>query len=414
MPKLIVVMLDGISADSFAHRRAYMPHLSALAQQGLVVERLAATVCGTSFPGRTSILTGVSASESGIYGNLIWDGSRFRHATPDDVRVETLPAVARRAGYSSAVVGFGMVRSEDADIFKAPWWATTIIQRSRDSLPLPVTHGWQRAVEHHDKWLEHQQDWAGLQPAVLPEISDKLSRAAIGDMQIIKLATAVATAPDAPDLLISEVLVPDTAQHYAGYDTPQAVWSFGYADALVGHLLAALKLAGREGYTLAVLSDHGHTQIDKALHPEAIIPGTTFACEGSMLHLVAHSKAELVEIRARLKEFAVLEYSNEHLPVEQRQQVHCFLAPESHSFEHEPSQPALTPVSEPKLRSSHGLRPGHPGDERFMVLVGPHVSPQSVPTARASQVAPTLAAVLGLSLTGRPDQPLVALASVGD
>lgn len=71
MAGLIVLMLDGISADSFARRRAHMPHLARLAEGGLVVERLSAEICGTSFPGRTSILTGVPAAVSGIYGNVI-------------------------------------------------------------------------------------------------------------------------------------------------------------------------------------------------------------------------------------------------------------------------------------------------------------------------------------------------------
>jgi predicted AlkP superfamily pyrophosphatase or phosphodiesterase len=413
MPRLIVIMLDGISADSFARRRAYMPHLARLAQQGLVVERLAAEVCGTSFPGRTSILTGARPSESGIYANLIWDGSQFRHSTPDDVRVETLPAKARRAGQSSAVIGYGMVRPEDADLYKAPWWATNIIQRSRDAFPLPTTHGWRRAVEHQDGQLDQHRLRAGLQPFALPEPGDKLSRAAIGDMQIINLATAVATAPDAPDFVVTEVLLPDTAQHYTGYDTPQALWSFCYADSLVGHLLAGLELAGVGDYTLAVLSDHGHAPIEKALYPEVIIPRATFACEGGMLHVAVKSTADLVDTRARLAEFGALEYSNAHLPPEQRQQVHCFVAPESCSFEHDPAQAAQGPIAEPRLRSSHGLRPGHPGDERFLVVAGPHIRRQTMATARASQVAPTLASVLGISLDSYLDEPLLEPASVG-
>jgi predicted AlkP superfamily pyrophosphatase or phosphodiesterase len=406
-------MLDGISADSFARRRAYMPHLARLAERGLVVERLAAEVCGTSFPGRTSIMTGARASESGIYANLIWDGSQFRHATPDDVRVETLSAKARRAGQSSAVIGYGMVRPEDADLYKAPWWATNIIQRSRDAFPLPTTHGWRRAVEHQDEQLDQHRLRAGLQPFALPELADKLSRAAIGDMQIINLATAVATAPDAPDLVVTEVLLPDTAQHYAGYDTPQALWSFSYADSLVGHLLAGLELAGVEDYTLAVLSDHGHAPIEKALYPEAIIPSATFSCEGGMLHVAVKSPADLADTRARLAEFGAVEYSNEHLPPEQRQQVHCFVAPESVSFEHDPAQAAQGPIAEPRLRSSHGLRPGHPGDERFLVMAGPHIRRQTIAKARASQVAPTLASVLGISLDSYSDEPLLEPAAVG-
>ena len=86
--KLIVLMIDGVSAEYFATSRGRLPHLSALAKRGLVVNDLRSEVLGTSLPGRTSILTGATADVSGIYGNKIWDTHRqdFRYANPYDVR----------------------------------------------------------------------------------------------------------------------------------------------------------------------------------------------------------------------------------------------------------------------------------------------------------------------------------------
>ena len=397
MPKLIVMMLDGISADSFARHKGYMPHLAGLAKQGLAVENLESEVCGTSFPGRTSIATGALANDSGIYGNVIWDGSEFRHATPDDVRVPTLPALAKAAGKSSAVIGYGMIRPEDADVFKAPWWAGAFIQRSRDAVPVPTAESWRRAVEHSESRLEGFATRLGIALPNLPDLSDKYAKSAVGDSQIVNLAGAVALEYQ-PDLLFTEVLLPDTAQHYAGYDSPEALWSLTYADALVGQMVARLNAAGLlEQYTLAILSDHGHSRIEKALHPEVIIAGTTFACEGSMLHVVPKNSAELADIRAKLAEFGVEEYPNDHVPDEQLEQVFCFVAPELHNFEQDPAQPTTEAIGEPKLLSSHGIRPGLPGDDRFMVMVGEGVSARSVHRAQARQVAPTLATALGIS-----------------
>lgn len=396
MQKLIVIMLDGISADAFARHQGHMPHLASLAKRGLVVQRLAAEVCGTSFPGRTSIVTGVPAAQSGVYGNLIWDGSQFRHAHPDDVRTPTLPALAQVDGRSTAAIGYGMVRPEDAEVFRAPWWAGVFIQRSRDAVPAPSSPGWLRAVEHHDPRIRGYAESLGLDLPQLPSLSDRILRSAVGDAQIMSLAGTVALAHQ-PDLLLTEVLLPDTAQHYAGYDSPEALWSFGYADALVGQMLQRLEEASlMEQYAVAVLSDHGHSPIEQALFPEAIIPGSTFACEGSMLHVVPRTSAELAEVRARLSEFGVEEYPNEHIPEEWRGQVVCFAAPERFSFEFDPARPADAPQGEPSLRSSHGLRPGMPGDDRFLLLAGSGIPSLKVDRAEARQVAPTLAAVLGL------------------
>ena len=401
MAGLIVIMLDGISADSFAKHRAYMPRTSWLAEQGLVVNRLGAEMCGTSFPGRTSILTGARAARSGIYGNAIWDGVQFRHSTPDDVAVPTLPALAQQAGKDVAVIGFGMVRPEDATVFRAPWWAGTFIQRSRDAQPVPTTEPWKRAVEHQDPTgrIARAQETIKQSPLSIPtDLENKYLKAALGDFDIMDTVGAVAVAPNAPQVIFTEVLIPDTAQHYAGYDSSMALWSFGYADALVGRLLDRLRAAGQgDKYNIAVLSDHGHSPIEKSLRPEAIIPGTVFQTEGSMLHVVPRSAKEAEDIAAKLSEFGAEFYDNAYLPESQRGVVHSYLAPDGHNFESDTLKPSLEPITSPTLFSSHGLRPGHPGDERFMVLAGPDVSHRNIEHADANQVAPTLAVLAGVA-----------------
>jgi len=410
MAGLIVLMLDGISADSFARRRAHMPHLARLAEGGLVVERLSAEICGTSFPGRTSILTGVPAAVSGIYGNVIWDHNAFRHATPDDVRVETLPAKARRAGIDTAVIGFGMVRPEDAQVFVGPWWAGTFLQRSRDTSPVASSSGWLRAVEHRSERLDQAMEDARFEhpPFPDPNGADKLTRAAVGDARMMEAVAALATSAQPPEAIFAELLLPDTTQHYTGYDSAQALWSFAHADALVGGLLEHLRAAGlEERYNLVLLSDHGHSPIERALRPEAIIPATLFQTEGSMLHVVPRDRAEEEWVTAALAEHQVIPYPNDYLPADQRDQVRSYLAPDSYSFEHDPLQPSNQPVTSPRLLSSHGLRPGHPGDERFMVLSGPDVPQLRLGRAEAAQVAPTLAALLRLPLADFPAETVL-------
>lgn len=232
-------------------------------------------------------------------------------------------------------------------------------------------------------------------------------RAAVGDVRVVEAVVALATSAHPPEVIFAEMLLPDTAQHYAGYDSAQALWSFAYADALVGSLFERLRSAGLEGrYNLALLSDHGHGPIEKALRPEAIIPGVIFQTEGSMLHVVPRDRAEEERVTAALAEHGVVPFPNEYLPAEQRKQVRSYLAPDGCSFEHDPLQPSVEPVVLPCLRSSHGLRPGHPADERFMVLSGPDVPRLRLGRAEASQVAPTLAALLGLALADFPGEAL--------
>jgi len=285
MRKLLVIMIDGISADHYQTERASLPHLASLEARGFRVHNLHAEVVGTSLPGRTSILTGMTADVSGIYGNRIWDGERFRYPNPDDVRVPTLPARARAAGKDTAVLGLGMVRPEDAAIFRAPWWVTTLVQRARDAEPQPSDHAWLRAVFHDagERFERIVQD-AGLSIG-LPvfDFKSEADRNAFGlmcDFRMVDWAGALAAHAESPDLIMTEFLTPDSAQHYLGYKSEQAKFTVMQSDMAVGRVLARLQAANvLNQWNIAIMSDHGHSVIEKALYPHVIIPDVKTQCE---------------------------------------------------------------------------------------------------------------------------------------
>jgi hypothetical protein len=56
--------------------------------------------------------------------------------------------------------------------------------------------------------------------------------------------------------------------------------------------------------------------------------------------------------------------------------------------------------------SSHGLRPGSDKDDRFALFAGASVPQGSEETAQAAQIAPTLAAMLGLPVSHFPAPPI--------
>ena len=110
--KLIVIMIDGISSDYFIEFPQFMPHTHALANGHTVITNLEPEKCGSSLPGRSSMLTGRPSRDHGIYGNIIWDCSEksFRYASPYDIRTPTLFSCAKKAGLDTANIGFGMIR----------------------------------------------------------------------------------------------------------------------------------------------------------------------------------------------------------------------------------------------------------------------------------------------------------------
>lgn len=404
VPKVLLVMIDGVSADSFRRHLGRMPNLARLARGGVTVERLASLVPGISLPGRASILTGRSAAEIGVYGNKVWDGVGFSYATPDDVRVPTLARRALDAGLDVASVGFGMVRPEDATVFRRPWWVDDFVQRGRDAEPTPSQGAWLRVANHVDATGRLAEAAAAVgYPADFPaRFPDRLVYGLTGDMHVANWAGLLGGSERAPDLLLTELLMTDSVQHRFGFESEAALWSLGYADNLVGVILRRLG-ARAEEYTFVVLSDHGHFTVDRVIRPEVVLPGHVTDCEGGHLHVVVEDDADAAAVAERLAPFGAVPYDNSYLPPDHRRRVRAFLAPDGVGFE-----PGLAdaPVTAPNNVSSHGLRPGHPGDDRFLLVSGPGVAPRRIHRAEAGQVAPTVARLLGLAGDDYPQRAL--------
>jgi predicted AlkP superfamily pyrophosphatase or phosphodiesterase len=413
---LVVLMLDGISADYFATHRHRMPNVAALAERGFTIDNLHSEVPGTSLPGRTSMITGHKAAQNGVWGNTIWDGERFRYAAPYDVRVPTVPQLAKQAGKRVAVIGFGMVRPQDVDMFLLPWWAGAFIQRGRDPQPVHAGAGWLKVLENYTPSAEMfaTLEAMGLHTTtpMLNEVqeSKKALFGVVGDQYQMNAAGAIAASALAVDFTISEVVCTDMLQHDYGYKSEMAHWSMTYVDGLVGQVVERLKAAGKwETTNLAVMSDHGHSVIESALHPHVIIPGVTFAPEGSMLYVRHKDADELAMVAERLAAYGCERYPSTFIVPEYQEQIAVFLAPDRVSFEHDEANLPTEPTGRPKAISSHGIRPGAPGDDRFCVFVGPDVPQGRLDAADAWQVAPTFAALLGLPLEAFPAAPVFDL-----
>lgn len=407
---VIVIMLDGIAADHLRDHGARMPNVAALAEHGLRVDRLAADVPATSLPGRTSILTGVSAAEHGVYGNVIWDGERFRYANPDDVRVATLPRRALDAGLDVAVLGYGMVRPEDATTFHHAWWANEMLQRARDEAPIAADEGWLRTSRHVDTSGRIAALAALGLPDAVPDAyaGDRmhyLMSELSGDQTMLQWSAALASGAlegVVPDLIVTEVLTPDSLQHVAGAGHPFGLWALSFADALVGEVVRALRAAGRlERTTVLVSSDHGHGAVERALYAEALLPGATTSCEGGVLYVAVDGASEAARVARRLTPHGVTRLPGDHLPPERRDDLAAFAAPRGAAFEARAPEALAGALEGPsRYPSGHGFAPGTPSDERFLVAAGPGVATRRVARAASADVAATVAALLDVEHVG--------------
>ena len=317
--------------------------------------------------------------------------------------VPTLPKRMKDVGRESAVLGFGMVRPEDASIFKSPWWVDDLVQRSRDSQPVTSDEGWlkvyrSRTDSRFSVWCNlvgFPEEWLDVGG---DNSAERLLRGAMSDMQAFNWAGIVASQADTPDLIMSEFLVPDTVQHYTGYKSAFSHWAIMQADAAIGMLLARLSNAGvLDEWNIAVMSDHGHSPIKTAIHPQVILPNIKMQSEGSVLLVAPKDDAEREHVTKQLAQYKCIPFPVDYVPDDHRQDLMAFIAPDKHSFEHN-NPDEVAPTGKPVNLSSHGLRPGNPSDDRFAIFAGPDIPKGRINDAEAIQITPTCAKLLGLNV----------------
>lgn len=398
--KLIVLLIDGLSARYFADHRHRLPNLSAMVSAGAHVRRLRATVPATSMPGRASMLTGVPAAEHGVIGNHIYDGAGFRCAMPQDIAAETLAGCAYRHGMDVGCLGFALVRPQDTSLFRPPWWMRGFLDGSHFAkVPADVARPFTEQIKDPDRRLPRMP---------VPANDAGVLTGLAADLAMIDAVVHVACSPRPPDLILTEIATTDLIQHNCGYATTEAHWALSHADMLVGRMLGALERAGRlADYAFAVASDHGHAPIEMAIHPDAVIPEATWESEGASLHVMIEDDPHGATVAERLAAFGVVRHPSDHVPHAYRDRIAMFSAPPGHSFERRPQDaPHGQSTGKPAYVSSHGLRPGDPADDRFCVFYGSGIQQSVTDAATAEQFAPTVAALLGLRLSVCTAQPI--------
>ena len=408
--KLILILVDGIGADFFAQQKQLLPHMNHLAKNGLLVERLAPETCATSLPGRASILTGQPSRNHGIYGNIIWGGKSFHYATPYDVKSTAITRMAQAHSLNVACVGYGMARREDCTLFHPPFWVRDYL--SEDSAQSVEHDGWQRTLAGEPDFLVGSSCAKSVQSRLLHqsvgtqgyELSGQ-----INDQILMDRIATLATAEESPDFILGEIAMPDYFFHKYGCNSEQGLWSAISADAVIGRLMAQLESSNvADQWNIAIMSDHGHMDVNQALHPENILPeGIPHACESSVLHVALRSEKQAAEVTARLVEWQVEPLEGSHLPEPETDHlIRAFLASDDRVFEKD-TENTGAPEGTSHYASSHGFRFGHPADERFAVFAGPDIPGTTEYRSAAEQIAPTLARILKLPLNVFPTSSLI-------
>jgi predicted AlkP superfamily pyrophosphatase or phosphodiesterase len=403
---VVLVTIDGMRGDYIAARDPYhlkIPALRRLMRDGSVSERTLSvfpTLTGTA---HTSLVTGVAAARHGILGNnrfdptaWTWDRDNYDFQPPyrefSHVKAETLWAAARARGRTTAAVNWPQTAGGPID------HRTDIpVGREVQTILGSVTAADARMADHY--------------------------KALVAAEMLVKLK---------PAFMAVHFSQTDSVQHALGPATPEALVALEDTDANVAILVGASERGGlADSLAFIVTGDHGFLPLHTELAINLPLVETGLIRKGAngrpewqaivaphrgLGSVYVHDRGDRVAMLTRARE-AIAAYERRfpgRFRFVERDELDRLGADGDAAFGIEPMPGYVLDarLSPPFARAhnraaGHGYSPGTPGMETGLVMAGVGVRKGvRLPETRALDVAPTIAALLGLDLPHAEGQPI--------
>lgn len=409
-PRVILISIDGLMPSSYTSPNSPAVNLKKLAAEGIWSEGVVGVLPTVTYPSHTTLITGVDPAVHGIYDNGLFDpenrsnGAWYWYAR--DIKVPTLPMAARSRGLRAAAVTWPVTVGMDLD-FIAPEYP-----RSRHIENLSLL----RALS---------------QPKTLLESVETARGKAFGWPQTDRDRTDIAKfilANHDPHVLLLHIIALDGAQHRDGPDSPPAMETLKEVDGYIGEIIEQVKASGRPTH-VAVVSDHGFLPLQTMLQPNA-----AFRKEGL---LTINERGNVDTWKAYYHSSGGSGYIYVKDPAD-RDRVHKILLalkkdpangireiwtaedlakrgahPDAafgldvvDGFYSGAGHDVLVKPSSTK--GGHGFGPDRKALQSSFIMIGPTVQRRgNVGVINMTQIAPTLARILGVSLSPAAARPIV-------
>lgn len=411
-PRVVMISIDGLRPEVYrdpAELGLRAPNLVALRKEGASAERMIPVFPSVTYPAHTSLVTGTRPAEHGIVNNFVRGQEWYLNAS--DIRSPTLWQAAHAAGKTTAIVTWPATYGALVD-FLVP---------ENLSLSVPDVR----------KLIRD-----GSTPGLFDELENKCGKVQIPSFEALDAGEkldAVTTCFAAevlrqhkPDLLLVHYLDADHRQHFAGVDSPEAKHAFERIDGFVGELRKAAKDAGvGEQTVFVIVGDHGFVPLHSSVNVNALLLATGFAKleagkivpspdlrvsalggsgaiylrEGADPALAGRLESALrVEIDRRYRDLVTL------LPRAELEAMGAFPGAALGLASAEGYMLIAIDVPAPVLPSGalkgmHGYLPTVPGMATGFIAAGPGIRRGvELPMVRQIDVAPTVAALMGLRL----------------
>jgi predicted AlkP superfamily pyrophosphatase or phosphodiesterase len=406
---VIVISIDGFAAFYWRDPQARLRVLRELADRGAVANGVETVFPSTTWPTHTSLTTGVSPRVHGVVANSILNrrtGAREDltgdpiYDAPDLVRVPTVYDRAHAAGLRTAAIDWPATRNARTLDFNLPFFKDQRVFETQTARTV-----WEELTALGYP-MDRQGEWA------------QLPKRFMKDAMVADVAAHVARR-HGPALLLVHFLCVDSLQHLFGPRSPEAYWALEYVDGLVGRVIDALPAEA----TLFIVSDHGFLPSTREIRPNVRLralgaarearfvtnhgAGALYALEAGV-DAVGQLTAEIGKMEGVSGAWTAAEYAGLGLPTPD---ANAFVA--DAMFEARPGYAFGDDAGDeeygaPKYLGNHGQRAIYEDNQALFIATGPAIRRGvTLPVIRSRDVAPTIAASLGVPL---PDIEGVALA----
>lgn len=413
---LVVISIDGLVPSSYTGADdGRVPTLRALARDGAYAEGVVGVLPSVTYASHTTLITGVPPAAHGVFGNSVFDPEdRSNNAWywyARDIRVPTLVGAAHAQGLSTAALSWPVTVGLDADFLVPEYWRPNSSHPSDARLLQAIS----------SKGLFEELEAALKTPVPWP----------FRDKDRTDMAVHIITT-HRPRVLLLHLTALDTAQHAAGPGSPRALETLQQMDGYVGRVRDAVSRAGIADRTyLVIVSDHGFAPIERQLQPNALFKNegllrvddrgrvvewqAYYHAEGGagFVYLKTPDDAALVERVGKLLEGLKADPGNGIASIWTRADLARRGADPNASFGVGMRSGAYSGAGHDALlvptrsRGGHGFDPELPELHASLIVAGPSARGRgSLGMVRMTQVAPTLAKLIGVTLSPQADEPI--------
>ncbi|MGP8173850.1 MAG: alkaline phosphatase family protein [Terracidiphilus sp.] len=249
---VLMISIDGLKPEYVTEadaRGMKIQYLRTLVRDGAYAEGVVGVWPTVTYPSHTTLLTGVSPAEHGIYNNLEFDpGQNFGRAWywyAPEIRVPTLWQVAHNAGLRTASVGWPVsVGATDVDWLIPEYWRAS----SPSSALNPSDRELMAALSRPGTLLKQ------LQPTLGPYMMG--NDTSIDGDEIKTRYSVEILRKQKPAFMTIHLSSLDETEHEFGPFSAQANQDLEAIDGMVSRLAAAA-LASDPATVVVVVSDHG-------------------------------------------------------------------------------------------------------------------------------------------------------------